>query len=56
LGVEGSRADQERQAHLKEVAKRLTKRVMDFWNQMDELIRIKHLESIRSKEKVRLTS
>jgi hypothetical protein len=56
LGVEGSRADQERQAHARDVAKRITRRVMDFWNQMDELIRIKHLESIRSKEKVLATS
>lgn len=53
LGIEGSRAQKEGQAHIRKVAKMITRHVMDFWNQVDELIRLKHAESIRMKEKVR---
>jgi E1A-binding protein p400 len=51
LGVEGSRAQKEGQTNTQKTAKLITRHVMDFWNQVDELIRLKHTESIRMKEK-----
>jgi hypothetical protein len=52
MGAEGSRADQERQLNQQRIAKTLTRHVMDFWNEIDELLRIKHTESLKSKQKV----